>query len=631
MSYRLSSVIENGKTLRCEIATTGSETHKNPVLCFSLQAPATILSGGKKIEGLGGFTAVVLDGVLSAAQPITFVLGFEDPYFWVSNRAWHPQGAYLRTAAGPVPVAGTISVGPHLTPPPARRAPDNGLALIPAPTDWQASGGRLTASGFEVSGAFSDAVNAVDALCQRRNLPRLTGGATALRIVRDDRLPAAGYRLTIAADVTLHVGDRAGAFYGLISLTTLRVTDTALPCGTITDAPRFGWRGFMLDCVREFYPIAAIKKLLDLMALLKLNRFHWHFADDEAFRLEVETAPDLWQKSGFRGEGQLLPGVFGGRAGPTGGTYAKAEVAELIAYAARLNIDILPEIEVPAHALALTAIRPELRDPDDTGTEHSVQGYHRNVVNPALAQTWDLLEPLSLEVADLFPIGMLHLGGDELPENTWSGSPLADAYKAQHGLQTHQDVQGHLMHRLASHLRSAGITPCAWQEAADGCTGGIGNDAILFSWTGAGPGREAARKGHRVVMCPAQHTYFDMAHSAATDDWGANWAANYALDAAFDWNPIPADAPDIADNIIGVEGTFWSEFTSGAKDYEAMIAPRIFALATKAWSPDGATTLARLRDVITCYPPLMQALDWAVYYPAVDMVTPEGNVRRVDA
>jgi hexosaminidase len=205
-----------------------------------------------------------------------------------------------------------------------------------------------------------------------------------------------------------------------------------------------------------------------------------------------------------------------------------------------------------------------------------------------------------------------------------------DAYKTEHGLQTYQDVQGHLINRLAGYLADHGFTSCAWQEAVDGCTGGIGHDAILFSWTGAGPGREAARKGHRVVMCPAQHTYFDMAHSADPDDWGANWAANYALDAAYNWDPIPQDAPDLADRIIGVEGTFWSEFTSDAKDFEAMIAPRIFGLATKGWSLADATTLADLRATATCYALFFAKIGWAMHHAAIDMDTPSGNIRRVD-
>src|SRR5690606_11226329 len=213
----------------------------------------------------------------------------------------------------------------------------------------------------------------------------------------------------------------------------------------------------------------------------------------------------------FRGEGQLIPGVFGGGAGPTGGSYSPADVAAVLARAASLGIEVLPEIEVPAHALALTRLIPGLRDPDDTGDEASVQGYRRNTMNPACPATWDLLVPLAQEVAALFPFRHLHLGGDEAPHDAWMGSQAARGWAGGAGA-TSDDIQGKMLSRLASTLAGAGIRPCAWEEAAKGVAGGIGNGAILFSWTGQGPGIEAARRGYDVVMTPAQHAYFDMAH-----------------------------------------------------------------------------------------------------------------------
>ena len=450
-------------------------------------------------------------------------------------------------------------------------------------------------------------------------------------MTQDKALPHCGYELHIDKCISLKASDAQGAFYGLMTVLNLReLHNGQLPCGALRDTPRFEWRGFMLDCVREFYPPDAIKKLLDLMALLKFNRFHWHFADDEAFRLEVDTAPSLWKKSAFRGEGEVLPGLFGGQPGPRGGSYSKLEAQDIIAHAKALHIEVLPEIEVPAHALALTEIMPELRDPDDIGREESVQGYKRNVVNPAQPETWELLEPLALEVAEIFPFKHIHLGGDELPETTWEGSPAADKYKQKHGLVNYQDMEGHILNRLAAHVAKAGITPCAWQEAADGNQGGIQNDAILFSWTGSGPGLKAAEKGYRVVMCPAQHTYFDMAHTMDPDDWGANWAANYALDETINWDPIPEGAEEFAHNIIGVEGTFWSEFTSDATQFEPMIAPRILGLATMGWSPKNAIDLKHLRDCATCYMPFFERIGWQAHGGAIMIDTPPEARRKSD-
>ena len=628
MTAHLACRIEAENEFHCTLSVDDDRTVASPEICFSIQVPVRVLSGGTKTEGLGGFTALRLEGVLSASTPLHFVLTFENPYYVATNRAWYPQGPYLRGPSGTedvemgVPLGVTPSVAPDRTP------PRSGLALIPAPSSWKSSGGSLAAKNFRIYGAFEIAALNVDALLARNGFLELSGHQADLEIRRDGTLPSGAYCLEIGEGLDLSASDEAGAFYGLISLAMLRETHDALPTGIIEDAPRFEWRGFMLDCVREFYPVKDICRLMDLMACLKLNRFHWHFADDEAFRLDLECAPDLAARTGFRGEGQTLPGVFGGRPGPVGGVYSKTCVQTVVQHAARLNIEVLPEIEVPAHALALTTVRPNLRDPDDTGNEASVQGYPRNVVNPEQPETWDLLEPVALEVASLFPFGHLHLGGDELPDETWAGSPMANVYKARHNLTSHQDVMGHLMHRLAGHIRAAGVTPCAWQEAADGCTGGIGHDAILFSWTGAGPGREAAAKGYRVVMCPAQHTYFDMAHTAEFEDWGANWAANYDLDQSFDWDPIPDTS--LTDRIIGIEGTFWSEFTNAPKEYEAMIAPRILGLATRAWSLPEATTLDDLRRAATCHASFFETFGWDVNWASVWRDTPKGQIRRAD-
>ena len=629
MSFHLSSRIGRDGFLYCELSSNGENAIEDPVICFSVQVPAKILSGGIKIEGLGGFTALRLEGMLSADFPLSFVIGFEEEEFLASNRAWLPQGPYLRLGDQTEVVKVDYLIGVRPSPEPEVVVPHSGLPLVPFPHSWEPGHGQNVQSQFMVSGDFSDAVAAIDDLADRRGLQKISGDGAALLMTKSTAMSEEAYELDITeTSIQLSAGGYAGALYGLISILTLKETLGVLPVGLITDRPRFEWRGFMLDCGREFYDVASICKLLDLMALMKLNRFHWHFMDDEALRLETDVGADIWQKSGFRGEGHVVPAVFGGRAGPTGGTYSKSDVAMVLSHAGKLGIEILPEIEVPAHSMALTRIRPELRDPHDTGTEASVGGYHRNVVNPALAETWELLEPFAVEVAELFPFRHIHLGGDELPDDTWSGSPLIDGYKTEHGLSTHQDVQGHLMERLARKLSDRGVTVCAWQEAADGCSGGIGNDAILFSWTGAGPGREAAKRGHRIVMCPAQHTYFDMAQTKDPDDWGANWAATYALDQSFLWDPVPSGTAE--DMVLGVEGTFWSEFTSEAKQYEAMIAPRILALATKGWSAEDAISLDELRRTVTCYTAMLSRFGWASNHASIWANTPPGSIRRVD-
>ncbi|MDP2741021.1 MAG: family 20 glycosylhydrolase [Pseudorhodobacter sp.] len=603
MTPRFSARID-GAQIHCEI---GSDTAlAAPVLCFSLMAPVRVVCGGTLLRSVAGYAEVALPDLVPgrAAQ---LVLEHADPAFRPANRAWLPRGAYLRVGARTLPLP-ALRAGPQSDTPP-RMTPDfAGLRLIPQPESWQPAPGSLAAPSFACD---HPAFAAVDALARRLGLaPLLAAEGVAVRLEHDPRHGDEGYGLRIGDAVTVRSGTLAGTTNAAVTLLNLRETYAArLPCGTVTDAPRFGWRGQHLDCARHFYRPETLHRLLDLMALFKLNRFHWHFADDEAFRLQIDCAPELWRLTAFRGEGCAVPGVFGGGI-RAGGSYAKADARALITHAATLNIAILPEIEVPAHAFALNRAHPGLRDPGDRGEEASIQGYGENIVNPAMAATWDLLTPLASEVAALFPIGMLHLGCDELPPGAWNGSPAVAALKLAEGLTDSDDVQGWMMAKLAADLARQGIRAAAWEEAAKGANGGIGTDALLFSWTGQGPGIAAARRGHEVVMCPAQNVYFDMAHSADPDDWGSSWAAVVALEDVVNWRPVPAGAEDVTDKIVGVEGCFWSEFTCEDAEMEPMLAPRILGLANKAWDRNDSLTGTALRALAQVYGPLFDRIGW---------------------
>lgn len=562
----------SGDDLICTI--TADRDLSAPTLCFSGMAPMTATSGGDRITGLGSYTEVALPD-LTAGMPHEVILGYTAGYR-PANRAWMPLGPYLRVGKDAIALP-PMDAGcrPHNLP---DIDPFDGLAVVPQPREWVPTGGV-----FDHAGPASDdaALCAVAALAQRRGLKWFAQGV-GVTVVQSD-LPPDAYELQITPNsIALKAGDYGGRFYGGITLLHL-LESGEIPCGTITDAPRFGWRGQHLDTARHFYQPQTILDLLDLMALMKLNRFHWHFADDEAFRLQIDCLPELWQKTEICGEGNLLPALFSG-AISTGGSYSKDDARAIIAHAKSLNIEIMPEIEVPAHSIALTHVFPDMRDPADNGAEVSVQGYQGNAVNPAMPRTWEVLEAIAAEVGALFPFNHMHLGCDELPEGTWIGSPRARALMADQGLDTTDDLQGWMMDRLAKTVTENGQRVCAWEEAAKGSNGGIGNNAILFSWTGQGPGVDAARRGYDVVMTPAQHVYLDMAHTDDPDDWGASWAAFVSLADTINWNPVPE--PDIADRIIGVQGTFWSEFTTQDDQLWAMLLPRLAGVAVTAWHSD---------------------------------------------
>jgi len=589
-----------GDEIHCGI---GSEISiAAPVFCFSLMVKPGVVSGGTLLRCYAGYAEVLLPDI-PAGGVARLVLRHDREGFAVHNRAWLPAGGYLRTKAGCLTLPGLVQ-GVQGDMPPRVVAAFKGLPLVPQPTEWQPAGGTVQVDGF--SGALSAPLLA---LATRLNLP--LPGALPVTVETVSEMARDAYEIVIDRScVKIRANAEAGVFSAWISLLTLlQTTAGALPLGRIVDAPRFGYRGQHLDCARHFYRVETILRLLDLMALLKLNRFHWHFADDEAFRIEVDCAPDLWRKTAFRGEHEMIPGVYGGGI-RSGGSYSKADVARVLQRAQELHIEVVPEIEIPAHSHALIKAVPGLRDPGDIGEEVSVHGYLDNVINPAMPTTWDFLHPLMAEIAEMFPLRLLHLGCDEAPHGAWSGSPAVAALKKREGLQTADDVQGWMMARLAAHLAKQGIRSAAWEEAAKGSNGGIGHDALLFSWTGQGAGIDAARRGHDVVMCPAQHVYFDMAHTGDTGDWGAAWAAFVALEDVVAWQPVPKGAEDVAHRIVGVEGCFWSEFTTCDRQIEPMLAPRILGLANKAWDLRDRLDGTGLRALAQAYAPLFDQMGW---------------------
>ncbi|EAR51361.1 putative glycosyl hydrolase, beta-N-acetylhexosaminidase protein-like [Oceanicola granulosus HTCC2516] len=596
----------DGRTIA--VTLTSDRPLEAPVLCLSLMAPFRAVSGGEDIARCGGYGEIQLPNLSAGKEHVVELEHLSD--FRPANRAWLPLGAYLRTADGPIPLP-ALAAGrtPEVLPP--GETPE--LKIVPPVTVWRPTGGEVSVTGFASASAHFDNV---EALARRTGLgPFLAEDGLPLSVAVDGQLSEEAYRLEISrGGVRLSASSKAGRFYGAISLLTLKATHAgALPCGTIEDAPRFPWRGQHLDCARHFYEPHTIRRLMDLMALLKMNRFHWHFADDEAFRLEVTCFPDVWKRTCVRGEGETIPGVFGGGV-RSGGSYSLETARDVVAHGQALEIGVLPEIEVPAHALALARVMPELRDPSDTGQERSVQGYAENVLNPARDQFWTVIEQLSEEVAALFPLGMLHLGCDELPEGAWEGSPAVADLKAREGLESADDVSGWTMAKLAGHLSERGVRVAAWEEAARGSNGGIGHGALLQSWSGQGPGLEAARAGYDVIMSPAQHVYLDMAHSDDPDDWGASWAAFVALEDVIAWSPVPPEARDIAERIKGVEGCFWSEFTTHDREMEAMVAPRILGVAAKGWDITDRLTGAQLRGLAHAYAPVFAAMDWQSGY-----------------
>lgn len=621
---RLSSAVQPDGSLKLRLHNAG-EPISGFHLCFSLLSLAVVVSGARTVRQVANFLEVAPEPEVPLGNGESWELvvayGFERHH--PANVSWGPQLPYVALADGttidvePTPLDFS-AIEPVAAPePPSPEAPE--LSLIPHPESWTAGMGSCDASaGFRLSpeapNFLQGAFQAVEALAQRCGFSPWVGPGVTLQFEPlDSANSEEAYALAIIpGSVTLRAAHHSGALHALISLLQLRQTGGgSLPCGVLQDQPRFSWRGQHLDCARHFYQVESVLRLLDLMALLKLNRFHWHFIDDEAFRLELDSAPELAQETASRGHHQRIPGLFGGGAGPLGGTYSQAEVRTVVEHAQALGIEVMPEIEIPAHAWALLQVHPEFRDPEDESREQSVQGYLENTFNPAVPEVWTFLRPLLAEIVNLFPFGVVHLGCDELPPRVWEKSPAVQRLKAEQGLETTDDVQEWTMRRAAELVVQSGGRPAAWEEAGRGQQGGMGHGGILFSWSGQGPGLEAARAGYEVVMCPAQHIYFDMAPTPRPHERGMNWAAYVRMQDALEWHPVPPDEPELEERIIGVQGELWSETVQEDAMMEPMLAPRILALAEVAWSSESRKRpLAPFCGAAQAFEPIWRSLGW---------------------
>ena len=583
-------------------------------ICFSLLSTCSSVSGCRIEHQIGGYTELVPDIpiILSEGKEWEFSFEYEFERHAPLNVSWGPMGVYLKLKNGQtIDVVSEplkfLSISPHVVKNPPLSEPQ--IRLIPHPVLWEKEAGTCDLShGLSMPqtppAEIQKVIHSFTSLINRYELTEmLTSNGVNIHFDLENKIKEEGYEMLIRADsVLIRASGYKGFFYALISMLQLQINyNSSVPCGKIEDSPRFSWRGQHLDCARHYYEVDSILRLLDLMALLKLNRFHWHLIDDESFRLKLSSVPELVELTGFRGNGCIIPGVFGGGIGPTGGTYSVEDVSRIINHATGLGISVMPEIEIPAHALAILKVFPEMRDPQDKSSEVSVQGYSENTINPAMPATWEFLNKVIPEIGSLFPFGLIHLGCDELPPNVWERSPAIKKLKVENILKTTQDLQEWMMQRAAKILVGKGIRPAAWEVAGLGDNGGIGNNALLFSWSSLEPGLNAAREGYEVVMCPAQHVYFDMAQTKNVLERGVSWAAIISMKDALNWEPVPLEEPELEQNIIGIQGALWSETIIKDKDMDTMLAPRILALSEVSWS-----TNSRKRD----FPEFMGAANY---------------------
>lgn len=416
--------------------------------------------------------------------------------------------------------------------------------------------------------------------------PRTQTSSTGpqVRLMRDFDCPAEGYRIQITDNTAVLSASRpAGMFYAVQTLLQLRDGDT-LPACSIVDSPRFAWRGMMLDVARHFFNKEEVKRFIDLLAMHKMNRFHWHLVDDQGWRIEIRKYPKLVEAGAWRndiGFGLNPKDSTAYRAdGKYGGYYTRDDVREIGAYAKSKHITIVPEIELPGHSTAALNAYPEL---SCTGRGHDVNigaGVHTGVYCAGNEQTFAFLEDVLSEVMELFPGEFIHIGGDEVPKTSWKACPKCRQRIADNKLNNEEELQSYFIKRIGRFIDSKGRRLIGWDEILEG---GLAEGAAVMSWRGTAGGIEAANAGHDVVMSPTTHLYFDYLQERIGEPKGIG--GFLPLEKVYSFEPISDQiAAGKRHHILGVQANLWTEYVPNFKHVEYMIFPRACALAEVTWS-----------------------------------------------
>ncbi len=481
--------------------------------------------------------------------------------------------------------------------------PAQSLGLVPLPREVKAYAATYSLpQKISIYAAGKDAQNVASLLKEMLAPLGKTVALTTNRAAAQIKLLTAptpspeGYRLVVdKGGVQITAASGAGLFYGsqtLLQLLPPRATAAVrVPYVRISDEPAFQWRGAMLDVCRHFFSVEFVKKYIDFLAAYKLNTFHWHLTDDQGWRIEIKKYPKLTQVSAFRkqtliGAQQLFktPADFKYDATPYGGFYTQAQIKEVVAYAQKRYITIVPEIEMPGHSVSVLAAYPELACKPGPYETWTMWGVNEDIVCPS-EPTIRFFEDVLAEVTTLFPGKYVHIGGDEAPKTRWKESAAVQEIMKREGFTDVEKVQGWFNRQIEDFLTSKGKKLIGWDEILEG---GIGPSATVMSWRGEKGGIEAAKLGHDVVMTPTTNLYLDYGQNPQPHSpYEPLMIGGYLpLAKVYSYNPLPAElTAEQKKHILGVGANMWTEYITTPEKAEYMLFPRMLAAAEVAWVP----------------------------------------------
>ena len=490
------------------------------------------------------------------------------------------------------------------------------LSLIPLPAFVQQGSGQFTFPAKVQLCVPSYTGDSVKAVAKRwaGNFTKSTGikvsvgkkANAAIQLRLNSGLAPEAYDLQVTRErIVIEAARPAGFFYALQTLNQLlpsravmagvKATDVqawTLPVVTIKDHPRFEWRGFMLDEGRHFYGKEEIKKLLDVMAAYKLNRFHWHLTEDQGWRIEIKKYPRLtevgaWRNSKVLGWGEVKPD--GQRYG---GFYTQKDAREIVRYAQERFIEIVPEVDIPGHSQAAVAAYPEFLSCDPQN-QHEVwlwQGVSPDVINVSHPQAVQFAKDVIDELTAIFPFRYIHLGGDECPTNKWEANEACRQQLASIGSKNFRDLQINFYRQLQDHISQKPASEqrqlIFWNEVLHGNTRPLGTDITIMAWVGAdGAAKDAAQRGMKTILSPQIPYYINRRQSNLPTEPRSQGHGTETVEAVYNYVPMAGIPADLQQQYMGVQANFWTEWVEEASVVQYLMFPRLAAVAEAGWTP----------------------------------------------
>ena len=421
----------------------------------------------------------------------------------------------------------------------------------------------------------------------------------------DEYMLKEAYRLSVTPKrINIAASTPAGFFYAFQTLKQLMprnvmagvpddsVEEWRVPCAFIVDEPRFSWRGFMLDEGRHFYGKEEIKKIIDVMAAYKMNRFHWHLTEDQGWRIEIKKYPKLtevgaWRDSKVCGWGDVKPDGI-----RYGGYYTHEDIKEVVAYAKERFVEIIPEVDIPGHSQAAVASYPEFLacDPENKHDVWLWQGVSSDVINVANPLAVQFAKDVIDELTELFPFGYIHLGGDECPTYKWERNASCQALLNEIGSTNYRDLQIHFYKQLIDHVAQKPAEKqrklIFWNEVLHGNTASLGTDITIMAWIGAdGAAKDAAMRGMTTILSPQIPYYINRRQSKLATEPMSQGYGDETVERVYNYKPMNNVAEELQPKYLGVQANFWTEWVIEPSVVQYLMLPRLAAVAEAGWTP----------------------------------------------